>query len=31
MNKFIVLGYFGYRTNQVDGQMVKTRDVCRLV
>lgn len=26
----LVLGYFGYRTNKLDGQTVKTRDVYRL-
>lgn len=26
----LVLGYFGYETNQLDGQTVKTRDVYRL-
>ena len=31
MNKVLVLGYFGYNTNQLDGQTVKTRDVFRLV
>lgn len=30
MNKVLVLGYFGYLTNQLDGQTVKTRDVYRL-
>mgnify|MGYP002515832862 FL=1 len=30
MKKLLVLGYFGYETNQLDGQTVKTRDVCRL-
>lgn len=30
MNKILVLGYFGYNTNQLDGQTVKTRDVYRL-
>ena len=29
-NKILVLGYFGYNTNQLDGQTVKTRDVYRL-
>lgn len=28
--KLLVLGYYGYRTNQLDGQTVKTRDVYRL-
>lgn len=28
--KVLVLGYFGYMTNQLDGQTVKTRDVYRL-
>lgn len=31
MNKILVLGYFGYKTNQLDGQTVKTRDVYKLV
>lgn len=31
MKKVLVLGYFGYNTNQLDGQTVKTRDVYRLV
>ena len=31
MSKVLVLGYFGYLTNQLDGQTVKTRDVYRLV
>ena len=26
-----VLGYFGYKTNQLDGQTVKTRDIYRLL
>lgn len=30
-NKILVLGYFGYKTNQLDGQTVKTRDVYKLV
>ena len=30
MKKVLVLGYFGYVTNQLDGQTVKTRDVYRL-
>lgn len=30
MNRILVLGYFGYTTNQLDGQTVKTRDVYRL-
>ncbi len=28
--RILVLGYFGYLTNQLDGQTVKTRDVYRL-
>ena len=28
--KVLVLGYFGYTTNQLDGQTVKTRDIYRL-
>lgn len=31
MSKYLVLGYFGYRTNQLDGQTVKTRDLYQLV
>lgn len=31
MNKVLVLGYFGYNTNQLDGQTVKTRGIYRLV
>ena len=31
MNEVFVLGYFGYKTNQLDGQTVKTRDLYRLV
>ena len=27
---YLVFGYFGYRTNQLDGQTVKTRDLYRL-
>lgn len=30
MKKILVLGYFGYNTNQLDGQTVKTRDLYRL-
>ena len=30
MTRILVLGYFGYLTNQLDGQTVKTRDVYRL-
>ena len=29
--KNLVLGYFGYRINQLDGQTVKTRDLFRLL
>lgn len=29
--EYLVLGYFGYRTNQLDGQTVKTRDLFRLL
>ncbi len=29
--KILVLGYFGYNNNQLDGQTVKTRDVYRLL
>lgn len=31
MSKYLVLGYFGFNTNQLDGQTVKTRDLYRLV
>ena len=31
MSKILVLGYFGFNTNQLDGQTVKTRDLYRLV
>lgn len=31
MRDYLILGYFGYNTNQLDGQTVKTRDVYRLV
>ena len=31
MNRILVLGYFGYKTNKLDGQTVKTRDLFRLV
>ena len=27
----LVLGYFGYRTNQLDGQTIKTRDLYKLL
>ena len=30
MKKVLVIGYFGYNTNQLDGQTVKTRDIFRL-
>lgn len=29
--RILVLGYFGYETNQLDGQTVKTRDIYRLL
>lgn len=29
--KILVLGYFGYATNQIDGQTIKTRDVYSLL
>ena len=29
--KVLVLGYFGYKTNQLDGQTVKTREIYRLL
>lgn len=29
--RYLVLGYFGYRTNQLDGQTVKTRDIYKLL
>ena len=31
MSKYLVLGYFGYKTNQLDGQTVKTRDLYKLI
>lgn len=31
MKRILVLGYFGYSSNKLDGQTVKTRDVYRLV
>lgn len=31
MNRILVLGYFGYKTNKLDGQTVKTRDMRRLL
>ena len=31
MKEVLVLGYFGYNTNQLDGQTVKTRDIYKLV
>lgn len=31
MSKLFVVGYFGYKTNQLDGQTVKTRDIRRLL
>lgn len=31
MRNILILGYFGYHTNQLDGQTVKTRDLHRLV
>lgn len=31
MKKILILGYFGYVTNQLDGQTVKTRDMRRLL
>lgn len=31
MRPILVLGYFGYNTNQLDGQTVKTRDVYKLL
>ena len=31
MSNYLVLGYFGYRTDQLDGQTVKTRDLYRLM
>lgn len=30
-NKILILGYLGYRTNQLDGQTIKTRDLYQLV
>ncbi|CCZ81908.1 glycosyltransferase [Odoribacter laneus CAG:561] len=31
IKRILVLGYFGYRTNQLDGQTVKTRNVYQLL
>lgn len=31
MNKFLVLGYFGNKTAKIDGQTVKTHNVCELL
>ena len=31
MKKLLVLGYFGYKSNKLDGQTVKTRDIYKLV
>ena len=31
MKRFLVLGYFGYRTNQLDGQTIKTRTLYDLL
>ena len=31
MKSILVLGYFGYNTNQLDGQTVKTCDIYKLV
>ena len=31
MKKVLVLGYFGYKTNQLDGQTVKTRNILNLL
>lgn len=31
LNMLLVLGYFGYRTNQLDGQTIKTRDLYKLL
>lgn len=31
MTRIVVLGYFGYRTNQLDGQTIKTRSMYRLI
>lgn len=30
-NKILVLGYFGYMTNQIDGQTIKTRNIYHLL
>ncbi len=30
MSNFLVLGYFGYKTNKLDGKTVRTRDINRL-
>ena len=31
MKKILVIGYFGYNTNQLDGQTVKTRNIYKLL
>lgn len=31
MKKILVLGYFGYNSNQLDGQTIKTRNIYKLV
>lgn len=31
MKKFLVIGYFGYITNQIDGQTIKTRSIYALL
>lgn len=30
-NNVLVLGYFGYETNQIDGQTIKTREIYKLI
>lgn len=30
-NKIFVVGYFGYRTNQLDGQTIKSRNIYRMI
>ena len=29
--KILVIGYFGYKSNQLDGQTIKTRNVYKLI
>lgn len=31
MGNILIIGYFGYQTNQLDGQTIKTRDIYQLI